>query len=108
MLDHMPNHALDLASIRNIGDDHSPAPSDPLDFAHNIRQPVPARGAISVWAFNMIVDDHVCSLAREPYRDGASDAVLATCARHQRDLAIQSAHIPILSLPATICRTETI
>jgi hypothetical protein len=35
----------------------------------------------------MIVDDHVCSLTREPYRDGAADAVLAPSARHQRDFA---------------------
>ena len=76
-LDHLPNHPLDLPSISNIRDDHPPAPSDALDFAHNIRQPVPARGTIRVWAFNMIVDDHVCSLTREPYRDGAADAVLA-------------------------------
>jgi hypothetical protein len=104
----LPNHPLNLPSIRNIRDDHSPTPADAFDFAHNIRQPVPARGAIRVWAFNMIVDDYIGSLAGEPHGDGAADALLSSRARHQRDFAAERAHTSILSLPTIFGGTELV
>src|SRR5262249_25479441 len=86
--------------------DHSTASPPPLDFADHIRQPVPARATIRIRTFDMIVDDDIRSLAGEPGRDGAADAVFAARARHQSDFPTERVHTSILSFSRTFQRGE--
>src|SRR5262245_13833769 len=54
----------------------------------------------------MIVDDDIRSLAREPGRGGAADAVFAARARHQSDFPTERVHTSIHSFSRTFQRGE--
>lgn len=73
---------LDLGLLAHIGLHRHRAPTRGLDVGDDLLRAMPVGG---------VVDDDLRAVGRKPARDARADAFRS--ARHQGDLAVQSAHV---------------